>query len=260
MSTTPEAVESPAVSAAPDLVRLSLLGGRTQVDVSLPLDVPIAGLVSQLATLVESGGGDRPDGADDPFAKEAKQTVWVLGRHDATTALSPSLTLRQAGVFDGELLRLTAERALSAPILYDDVVDAAARLNKAGYAGWDATAARWMAFAGMYLASSVWAYFLVSETFAASRAVIVGLSTVVALALVGVAASAHRSYGSDEVGAALGWAVLPVFAGVIWAVLGRLGSWEAAAGCAAMVIVAVVVHRAVGTGHWATSPPGCCLG
>ena len=59
MSVTPETVDSPVVSAAPELVRLSLLGGRTQVDVSLPLDVPVAGLIPQLAKLIRSGDADR---------------------------------------------------------------------------------------------------------------------------------------------------------------------------------------------------------
>lgn len=250
MSATPETVDSSPVSAAPQLVRLSLLGGRTQVDVSLPLDVPVAGLIPQLAKLIRSGDADGPDGSDDPFAKEAKHTVWVLNRHDAKTALTPSLTLRRAGVLDGELLRLTAERTLSAPTLYDDVVDAAARMNKAGYPGWDATAARRMTFAGTYLASGTWTYFLVADTFAGARAVLLGLSVVVALALVGVATSAHRSYRQKDVGAALGWAVLPIFTAIVWAALAGLGSYEEAAGCGAMVIVAVAVYRVVGTGHW----------
>lgn len=260
MSATPETAESPVISAAPGLVRVSLLGGRTQVDLSLPLDVPVAGLIPQLAKLIRSGDADRPDGSDDPFAKEAKQTVWVLSGHDASSALAPSLTLRQAGVPDGELLRLTATRALSVPTLYDDVVDAAARLNKAGHPGWDATAARWMTFAGIYLASGVWAYFLVADTFAGTRATLLGLSVVVALTLVGVATSAHRSYRQTDVGAALGWAVLPIVAAVAWAALGRLGGYEGAAACAAMVIVAVAAYRTIGTGQWGYLATGMLFG
>jgi type VII secretion integral membrane protein EccD len=260
VSATPETAESPVVSAAPGLVRVSLLGGRTQVDLSLPLDVPVAGLIPQLAKLIRSGDADRPDGSDDPFAKEAKQTVWVLSRHDASSALAPSLTLREAGVPDGELLRLTATRALSVPTLYDDVVDAAARLNKAGYPGWDAAAARWMTFAGIYLASGVWAYFLVADTFAGTRATLLGLSVVAALALVGVATSAHRSYRQTDVGAALGWAVLPIVAAVAWAALGRLGGYEEAAACAAMVIVAVAAYHTIGTGQWGYLATGMLFG
>lgn len=260
MSATPDTAESLTTSAAPKLVRLSLLGDRTQVDVSLPLDVPIAGLLPQLAKLMRSGDASRPDGSDDAFAKEAKRTVWVLRRHDADSALASSLTLREAGVPDGELLRLIAERTLSEPTLYDDVVDAAARLNKAGHPGWDPAAARWMTFAGVYLASGVWAYFLVADTFAGARAVLMGLSVVVAVALVGVAALAHRSYGRNDVGAALGCASLPIFAAIAWATLSGLGSYQEAAGCAAMVVVALAAYRAVGTGRWGCLATGVLFG
>ena len=98
MKTVPEAVDLQRASPASELVRLSLLSERTQVDVSLPLDVPIAGLIPRMAKLLRSGDVDPPHGSDDPFAKDAKRTVWVLSRHDTDDALAPSLTLRQAGV------------------------------------------------------------------------------------------------------------------------------------------------------------------
>ncbi len=260
MSATPDTAESLGASAAPELVRLSLRGDRTQVDVSLPLDVPIAGLLPQLTKLMRSGDASRPAGSDDPFTKGAKRTVWTLRRYDADSALASSLTLREAGVPDGELLRLTAERTLSAPTLYDDVVDAAARLNKAGHLGWDAASARRMTFAGVYLAAGLWAYFLVAHTFAEARMVLTGLSVVVAVALVGVAASAHRSYGRHDVGAALGCASLPIFAAIAWATLAGRGSYPEAAGCAAMVVVVLAAHRAVGTGRWGYLATGVLFG
>jgi type VII secretion integral membrane protein EccD len=255
-----EVVEFRVISAAPEQVRLSFLGGRTQVDVSLPLDVPIASLAPELVKLMWSRGAAQSDTPDDPITMEAKHNVWVLRRSDGKTPLPPNLTLREAGVADGALLRLTAERALSAPTLYDDVVDAAARLNKAGYAGWDAAAARWMTFAGVHLASAAWVYFLVADVFAPNRPALVGLSVVVALALVGVAASAHRSYGQSDVGAALGWAALPIAGAVAWVALSGLGGYRLAAGCAAMVVFAVALFRAVGTGHWGYLAVGVVFG
>jgi type VII secretion integral membrane protein EccD len=238
------------ISAAPQRVRLSFLGSRTQVDVSLPLDVPIARLAPELVKLARVRDAAQTDTTDDPFTKEAKHNIWVLSRRDGKTPLPPNITLREAGVAEGELLRLTAERALSAPTLYDDVVDAAARLNKAGYAGWDATAARWMTFAGVYLAAAVWVYFLVADAFAPNRTAMVGLSVGVALMLAGVAALAQRSYAQSDIGAALGWATLPIAAAVAWVALHGLGGYGLAAGCAAMVIVSAALFWAIGTGHW----------
>lgn len=242
-----ELAEPHVISAAAERVRLSFLADRTQVDVSLPRDVPIAGLLPELVKLVRSRESAELD--EGPLPKEARQSVWTLSRLDSKASLSPNMTLRDAGVADGELLRLTAERALSAPTLYDDVVDAAARLNKAGYPSWNATAARWMAFAGVHLASVVWTYFLLSHALASNRGALMGLSAVVAVSLVGAGALAHRSYGQSDIGAALGWAALPITSAIAWDATSGLGGYGASGGSAAMVIVCVAFLRAIGTGH-----------
>jgi type VII secretion integral membrane protein EccD len=250
MTRSSEADELQVMPASSPQVRLSFLGNRTQLDVALPLDVPIAGLTPQLVQLTQVGEDNQPDASEDPFADEAKHDVWMLTRFDGTTPLPPSSTLRDAGVNDGELLRLTARRALTAPTLYDDVVDAAARLNKAGYAGWNAVAARWMAFAGVHLASGVWVYFLLAPALIPNRAVIVGFSTAMAVILAGAATLAHRSYGQSDVAAALGWAVLPIASAVAWVALHGLGGYGLATGCAVMVLTSAVLFRIIGTGRW----------
>lgn len=238
------------ISPAPQRVRLSFLCNKTQVDVALPLDVPVVGLVPQLVKLAEIHDAGQTDSSDDPSAAEAKNSVWVLSRQGATTPLTPETTLREAGVAEGELLRLIPERALSAPTLYDDVVDAAARLNKAGHPSWDAAAARWMAFIGVYLASGAWVYFLVANVFEPGRPALVVLSVAVGLTLAGAGALAYRRYKRRDIGAALGWAVLPISAAVAWVALHGLGGYGLAAGCAAMVLVSAALFRGVGTGHW----------
>lgn len=250
MTTASETDGFQVLSAASEHVRLSLLSHRTQVDVALPLDVPIANLTPELVKLARVGADAGPDTAEDPFANEAKHNVWVLSRLDSPTPLSSSSTLRDSGVADGELLRLTAQRALTAPTLYDDMVDAAARLNKAGHAGWDASAARWMTFAGVHLASAVWVYFLLADALAPNRAAVVGLSSAVALILTGVAALAHRCHGRSDIGAALGWAALPIMAAVGWVALHGSGSYGLATGCVIMVLMSAILFRAIGTGHW----------
>ncbi|OBJ12623.1 type VII secretion integral membrane protein EccD [Mycobacterium sp. 1482292.6] len=235
------------MSPAPQRVRLSFLSSRTQVDVSLPLDVPIVVLLPHLVKLTAPR---EVDASEDPSITEAKNDIWVLNRHDGETPLPPDSTLREAGVAEGELLRLTAKRALTPPTLYDDVVDAAARLNKAAHPGWDGTAARWMAFAGVYLTSGGWVYLLLSNTFAAKRTPLVAWSVTVALALVGAAALAYRRYAQRDIAAALGWAALPIAGAVTWVAVHGLGGYGLAAGCAAMTALCAVLHLAVGTGHW----------
>ncbi len=235
------------VSAAPEHIRVSVLGGNTRLDIALPLDIPISNIVPDLARLVRSRDFDR----DDEAARDQRRNFWVLSRVDGGVALKPEQTLRQAGVGGGELLRLASQRALSPPTLYDDVVDAVGRLNKVAYAAWDAGSARWMAFAGVHLAALAITYCVVGRIAAAHHLVIVALAVAVVLALVGGAAMAHRSYRLSDVAAALGWAAIPVTAGVAFAVGGRYGYYGLAGACAAVLLLCVVYDRVIGTGHGA---------
>lgn len=235
------------ISAAPEHVRVSVVGGRTQLDVALPVSVPVASLVPELVKLVRSRDEQAP--TDTPWP-ETPHNVWVLSRLDPPTPLQPHETLRAANVVDGELLRLTDERALAAPTLYDDVVDAAARLNKAAYAGWDATAARWMSFVGLAAASLVWLYLLVEVTVRGQRSLMVGLGVVVAAIMIGFAALAHRSYGRADVGAAVGWSTIPIAAGIVWALVRGFGDYGVATGCVLLVALVAACYRTIGTGHW----------
>ena len=235
------------VSAAPERIRVSVLGSHTQLDIALPLDVPVSDFVPDLARLVSSRGADRDE---DSTSDERRRTFWVLTRLDTGRALSPEQTLREAGVANGELLRLSSRRVLSPPTLYDDVVDAAARLNKAAYAAWDAAAARWMAFVGTYLGAAAFVYLLVGGVFPADRAAKVGIAVVVVLALLGTAAIAWRSYGLGDVATALGGAAVPITAAIGWALLSGYGAYGIAAGCGIVLVLNIVYYRAIGTGHW----------
>jgi type VII secretion integral membrane protein EccD len=227
---------------------VSVVGGRTQLDVALPVDIPVASLVPELVKLVRSRDVDTS--SDTPWPA-AQHTFWVLSRRDSATPLPSNDTLRAAGVVDGELLHLREQRALSAPTLYDDVVDAAARLNKSAYAGWNAAAARWISFAGLAAASLVWAYVL---AVGAHRVIIVGLAVVVVAAMVGGAALAYRWYGQADVAAAVGWSTIPISTAIVWVLCrgfgGHSGAYGLAAGCAALVMLNAACYWAIGTGRW----------
>ena len=179
--------------------------------------------------------------------RQRSDTFWVLSRLDPTTPLQPNETLRAAGVGDGALLDLSEQRAPSAPTLYDDVVDAAARLNKAAHAGWNVTAARWMSFLGAGVASMAWVCVVVAG---ASRVATVVLAAIVVAVMVGAAALAHRRYGQADVGAVLAGATIPIGAAVGWALSAPFGGYAVAAGCAALVAVNAAWCWAVGAGCW----------
>ena len=245
-----ELVQLQILAAAPEHVHISVMAANTQLDISLPLDAPVASLIPELVRLVRSRDGIA-GAPEEASSKDAKRNFWVLSVTGDDRQLGPDSTLRQAGVVNGSLLQLTAERALSAPTLYDDVVDAAARLNKATHAGWDSAAARWMAFTGIHLTAFALLYFIVGEPFAGHRPALIGIGVVIGAALTAVGALAHRSYGQATTAAALGWAAIPVTAGVAWAALSRFGGYGLAAGCALMVLILFGFHRVVGTGRWA---------
>lgn len=244
------------ISAAPDHIRVSVFGGRTQLDIALPLDVPVSSCVPDLARLITSRDIDDDGGT----SKDERRTFWVLSRFDSDTELRPDQTLREAGVSSGELLRLAPRRALSPPTLYDDVVDAVGRLNKSAHAAWGTASARWMAFAGVHLAAFALVYCLVGRVGAANHYVIVGVAAAVTLALVGGATMAHRSYRLDDVAAALGWAAIPITAGIAFALLGRYGYYGLAGACATVLVLCTIYDRVVGTGRWAYLAAGSTFG
>ncbi|MCV7376940.1 type VII secretion integral membrane protein EccD [Mycolicibacterium arabiense] len=241
-------------------MRLSLRGDDTQVDVALPLDIPIASLTPLLVELMQSDGTARSDEAGDGSAKEGTRDLWVLRRSDADESLVPDATLRDAGVIDGELLSFRAMSALTVPTLFDDVVDAAAQLNKAAHVGWGAEAARAMTFAAVTMASAAWIYFLLSPVFAPNLKAITGVSIAWILALVGAGALANRTYGQRSIGAALGWAALPIAAAMIAAWAPEWGVYGLAAGCLVVLVLAAAFFRIIGSGRWGYLTAGGVVG
>jgi type VII secretion integral membrane protein EccD len=236
------------VSAAPDQFRVSVLGGNTQLDVALPADVPVAAFLPELAQLIRSRAGRRDDEVAD---RDERRTFWVLSRVDGDAVLAPDETLRGAGISNGELLRISARRALSPPMLYDDVVDAAARLNRAAYAAWSPAAAKVMAFAGLWLIAAVWVIFLSAEALRAHRTVVVigaGFTTVI---LIGGAALVRRVLNLTDIAGATGWAALAMTAALVWVLVTPWSTGGLAVGCAILLVLTGVYHRVIGTGHWA---------
>ncbi|HJT95688.1 MAG TPA: EsaB/YukD family protein, partial [Mycobacterium sp.] len=239
-----------AVSAAPEAIRVSVLGGRTQLDVALPADVPVAAFVPDLARLI--GSRDYRHG-DDVTDHDERRTFWVLCHvdtdTDTDTELAPDETLRSAGIANGELLRMTARRALSPPTLYDDVVDAAARLNRAAYAAWDATAAGVMAFAGLWLCAAVWVYFLMADALSAHRSVVVIGAALTAVTMVAGAGLVHRGLGRTEIATAFAAPTLALSAALGWVAAEPLGAYGLAAAGLSLLMLTAVYYRIVGTGH-----------
>jgi type VII secretion integral membrane protein EccD len=236
------------VSAAPEAIRVSVLGGRTQLDVALPADVPVAAFLPELARLIGSRGARRDEEVVD---RDERRTFWVLSRVGDDTELAPQQSLREAGIAHGEVLRISQQLALAPPTLYDDVVDAAARLNRASYAAWDATAAGAMATAGLWLCTAVWMYFLVAAPLSAHRGVVVGGALLTLVVMVGGAAVVHRALGRTDIASAAGLPVIALSGALGWVLAKNHGVVGLVAACVVLLLVALACYRLIGAGHWA---------
>jgi type VII secretion integral membrane protein EccD len=234
------------IPAAPDQIRVSVLGGHTQLDLALPADVPVAAFLPELAELISSRDARRDD---DIAARDERRTFWVLSRIDGGAVLAPAETLRTAGVSNGELLRISARRALSPPMLHDDVVDAAARLNRAAFAAWSPAAAKVMAFAGVWLGAVAWVIFLMADALSAHRTVVAIGAAVTAVALTAGGAVVHRVLGITDIATAAGWPALAIITAVAWVLAAPHGAGGIAFGCAIMLALTGVLYRLIGTGH-----------
>ncbi|MEX3648958.1 type VII secretion integral membrane protein EccD [Mycolicibacterium porcinum] len=194
--------------------------------------------------------------------RDERRTFWELSREERAGAgvLPPDRTLREAGVKNGELLRLSARQALTPPALYDDVVDAAARLNRASYAAWSATAARMMAFAGLWLCAAVWVVLLLAPALSAHRAVVLVAAALMLVTLVAGAALVRRVLGRSDIAAAAGPPVIAVGTAAGWVPAAPHGAVGFAAACAILLGLTVICHRVIAAGHWTYVAAAVLLG
>jgi type VII secretion integral membrane protein EccD len=234
-----------SVSPVPDLVRVAVTGRHRQVDVYLPLDIPVALLLPEVVRLVDNDSGT-PAGGPTPPVESSQNVVWSLVVGGAGASLAPDDTLRGAEVVDDDVLHLRSRPTLAAPTLYDDVVDAAARLNRQGHPGWSAVAAARIAYVGIGLASAAWVYLTLVDGSGPRRAAILGLSAFAVVALLVVGTILARSTETPHAGAVLGWACLPIAAAGCWAGLSPYGVFALVGGALALVLLCACGIRLVG--------------
>lgn len=128
-------------TAEPDLVRISILGADTQLDVALPAQAPIVALLPDLLALLRLP----PPPSDDPD-RIGELPRWTLGRVGGPP-LPAEISLTEAGVLDGELLLVREDLPAAPGALVDDVVDGLAHLTGRQSPGWTADSARLLGYA-----------------------------------------------------------------------------------------------------------------
>ncbi|MFD0365940.1 type VII secretion integral membrane protein EccD [Nocardia sp. GCM10030253] len=135
-----ESLSSGLGAVDPELCRVSVIGGNTQLDLGLPANIPIAAFITDVTELIESRTSDLSEHEEGAPLRTAHWTLARIGRDP----IPPDQTLTDAEVFDGELLVLRSVTAKESPALFDDVIDAVSKLTAETFRSWSAVSARWM--------------------------------------------------------------------------------------------------------------------
>ncbi|GAA2054913.1 type VII secretion integral membrane protein EccD [Williamsia deligens] len=238
LATGPLSRDSTPRRVEPQLARVSVLSGRTQVDVALPADVPLASLIPELAGLLLRNQFGEPERVPDDLAVR-----WTLGKV-GQPVLDETRTLIESGIHDGDLLVLRSEGTAELPTVYDDVIDAVAGITRREFRSWSATAARWVGVVAFLLAVVVSGVLTMVASWSSHRYDL-GAVALVAFVVFFVADLVVRANGADRVvGAALTVAsCVAVFVGCF----ATLGAADNAAnvllGAGVALLVAVVALR-----------------
>lgn len=173
------------------LSRVTIVSGRSRVDLALPSDVPLADLLPTLLGFAGAGLADEAAG----------RGGWVLSRLSGEV-LDSSRSAAQLGVRDGELLYFTPPDGTAPEIVFDDVVDAVATATKRRAGGWKASDTRLFSLVLGTMALLVGA---VVDLYAGKPQIlgsVIGLGVGVMLILVGTITS--RALGDSRTGVVLG--------------------------------------------------------
>ncbi|GAB11902.1 hypothetical protein GOARA_091_00200 [Gordonia araii NBRC 100433] len=240
-------LDQSASGADPELTRISVLGGNTQLDIGLPGSVPISSLLADLVALIESRNPDLTERENEAHT-DVTRHHWVLGRVGADP-IDSSRTLDEAGVVDGDLLVLRSVDSREAPVLFDDVIDAVAQLNSTNFPSWTVATARTMGYCVAMIAC-VLAGVALLFTRAHTDAWWPGFAAVGAgIAFLVAAIITARYYRDSTTATVLCTCAQPlVFAGAMVLTPGSYGAPHLLFGAAASLLTAVIAYRTTGAG------------
>ncbi len=229
----------------PELCRVSIIGGHTQMDLGLPVTVPILEMMAEVTALIESRDPADPTENDDaPIPAEH----WTLARI-GHPPLNPESTLAGAGIRDGDVLLLQSRGAKAAPAFFDDVIDAVARFTGTTFRGWTVAAVQWAVIIAALVGTPVVAVLLVLAK-NHGQGVPAGVIAVGAgLAALTAAVVVARAYALTTVSIVLSLCALILLApGVALFVPTTFGSAHMLLACAVCLVVATVAYRLTAVG------------
>lgn len=141
MSTTDPAPTAPGdrrSASSAELCRLTVLSAHTQVDLAVPLRIPLALVIPGIVDTIRS----HSDSNDfETVSEQFDPTDWTLAKVGCAP-LSDMLSLHEHGIRDGELLILAASDAAAPPPLFDDIMYTVAATDAQTYRRWTPMSAR----------------------------------------------------------------------------------------------------------------------
>ncbi|MGW0248720.1 type VII secretion integral membrane protein EccD [Nocardia goodfellowii] len=129
---------SRGIVRAPDLARVTILAKHTQVDMAIPVDVPVALVIPSVVDMVAQHS--RSNDFDNE-GERFEPAEWVLARI-GHPPFSNSLSLGEHGVRDGELLMLESASHTAPVPLFDDIMYNVAIADADHYRSWTPKTAR----------------------------------------------------------------------------------------------------------------------
>lgn len=244
-----ETSQDTLTAGAPELCRVSVIGGNTQADLALPATIPIVAMIDQIVTLIDSRTPDFTELDDAPIPTRH----WTLARI-GQDPIGQEATLAEAGVLDGELLVLRPAGSAHVPALFDDVIDAVARLTVNSFRGWTATASRWAAVAVAVAGTPAAVVLLVLAKDRGHGVAAGGIAVGAGVAALVAASIMARAYAQAMVATVLTLcALLLLGPGAALFVPARFGSAHALLACAVDLVVVVLAYRLTGVGATVTA-------
>ncbi|MFC4377482.1 type VII secretion integral membrane protein EccD [Nocardia halotolerans] len=190
---------------APDLARVTILAKHTQVDMAIPVDVPVALVIPSVVDMVAQHSRSNDFDNDGERYEPAE---WVLARI-GHPPFSNSLSLGEHGVRDGELLMLESASNTAPTPLFDDIMYNVAIADAEHYRSWTPKTARITGSVLAAITMLVGCFGLLSAPDAVPFWVSGSLAMFVAILCVVAGTVLSRMYGDTSAALVLGGCALP---------------------------------------------------
>ncbi|WP_336623353.1 type VII secretion integral membrane protein EccD [Nocardia mangyaensis] len=230
---------------APDLARVTILAKHTQVDMAIPVDVPVALVIPSVVDMVAQHSRSNEFDNDGERYEPAE---WVLARI-GHPPLSNSLSLGEHGVRDGELLMLESASHTAPTPLFDDIMYNVAIADAEHYRSWTPKTARITGSVLAALTMLVGCFGLLTTPDALPFWATGSLALFVAILCVVAGTVLSRMYGDTSAALVLGGCALPAaFTGGMLIVPDHYGWAHLLLGSALFGATAVLAWRVTGVG------------